>query len=249
MRTMSIVLRRDFRELRQSNAFRIIIIASAAITVAAAAGISIVLERQEWVGEAAAAPGLELITGLIAYFMPLLVLITFIWSFATLPITKEKVNGNIECLLATPLTPRSLWLGKCLAVFLPGYVISAIAALLVLLAVNLFAINPAAGHFVMPAPALLTGFIINPLLFFGLLAFIVLFSLAGSPDIAIAPSFILGFGLMIGLPLGLATGTVDPASWTFALWYLVGTAIVLVIVGCFSRLLTRQNIVLSGKGY
>lgn len=249
MRTTNIILNRDFRELRQSNAFRIIVIASAAITVAAAAGISVVLGRQEWVGEATAAPGLELITGLIAYFMPLLVLITFIWSFVNLPITKEKVNGNIECLLATPLTPRALWLGKCLAVFLPGYVISVIAALVVLLAVNLFAINPAAGHFVMPAPALLTGFIINPLLFFGLLAFIVLFSLAGNPEIAIAPSFILGFGLMIGLPLGLSTGAVDPASWGFALWYLVGTTIALVIVGCFSRLLTRQNIILSGKGY
>jgi len=246
---MSIVLRRDFRELRQSNAFRIIIIASALITVAAAAGISIVLSQQEWVAEAAAAPGLELITGLIAYFMPLLVLITFIWSFATLPVTKEKVNGNIECLLATPIKPATLWIGKCLAVFLPGYFISVIAALLVLLAVNLFAINPSAGHFVMPTPALLTGFIINPLLFFGLLAFIVLFSLTSSPDIAIAPSFILGFGLMIGLPMGITTGTIDPVSWAFALWYLAGTAIVLVIVGCFSRLLTRQNIVMSSKGY
>ena len=77
----------------------------------------------------------------------------------------------------------------------------------------------------------------------------VLFAIANNPEIAIAPSFILGFGLMMGLPIGLATGTIDVASWDFALWYLVGTAIVLVIVGCFSRLLTRQNIVLSGKGY
>ena len=246
---MSIILDRDFRELRQSNAFRIIVIVSVLITVAAAAAISVVLGRQEWIGEASARPGLDLIVSLIAYFMPLLILISFIWSFATLPITKEKVNGNIECLLATPLTPRALWLGKCLAVFLPGYAVSVIAALLVLLVVNLIAINPAAGCLILPAPALLTGFIINPLLFLGLLAFMVLFSLANNPEIATVPSFILGFGLMMGLPTGLATGAVDPASWGFALWYFVGTTFVWVIVGCFSRLLTRQNIVLSGKGY
>ena len=249
MRSISIILDRDFRELRQSNAFRIIVIVSVLITIAAATAISIVLGRQEWIGEAAAAPGLDLITSLIAYFMPLLILISFIWSFATLPVTKEKVNGNIECLLATPLTPRALWLGKCLAVFLPGYIISVSAALVVLLAVNLFAIVPAAGHVVLPLPAMLTGFIINPLLFFALLAFMVLFAIASNPEIAAAPSFILGFGLMMGLPTGLATGAVDPASWNFALWYLVGTAFVLVIVGLCSRLLTRQNIVLSGKGY
>ena len=248
MRAMSIILNRDFRELRQSNAFRIIVIVSVLIVIAAAAGISIVLGQQEWVGEAAAAPGLELITGLIAYFMPLLILISFIWSFATLPITREKINGNIECLLATPLTPRALWLGKCLAVFLPGYAVSVIAALLVLLAVNLFAINPSAGHFILPAPALLTGFIINPLLFLGLLAFMVLFAIANNPEIALAPSFILGFGLMMGLPIGLATGAVNVASWAFALWYLAGTAVVWAIILYLSRLLNKENIVLSSKG-
>ncbi|MFA5367795.1 MAG: ABC transporter permease [Dehalococcoidia bacterium] len=245
---MSIILHRDFRELRQSNAFRIIVIVSALITVAAATGISIVLSGQSWVGDATGEWALELITGLIAYFMPLLILITFIWSFATLPITREKINGNIECLLATPLTPRALWLGKCLAVFLPGYAVSVISALLVLLAVNLIAIHPATGCFILPAPALLTGFIINPLLFFGLLAFMVLFSIANNPEIAIAPSFILGFGLMMGLPIGLATGTIDVASWAFALWYFIGTAVVWAIVLYLSRLLSKENIVLSSKG-
>jgi ABC-2 type transport system permease protein len=245
---MSIILNRDFRELRQSNAFRIIVIVSVLIVIAAATGISIVLGRQEWIGEASAKPGLELIVSLIAYFMPLLILISFIWSFATLPITREKINGNIECLLATPLTPRALWLGKCLAVFLPGYAVSVIAALLVLLAVNLIAIHPAAGCFILPVPALLTGFIINPLLFFGLLAFMVLFAIANNPEIALAPSFILGFGLMMGLPIGLATGTIDVASWAFTLWYLAGTAVVWAIVLYLSRLLNKENIVLSSKG-
>ncbi|MFW6125683.1 MAG: ABC transporter permease [Chloroflexota bacterium] len=245
---MSIVLRRDCRELRQTNAFRIMVISAGAATVAAAAGISIVLGRQAWLGEEAARPLLELIMGLVAYFLPLFVLLAFIWVSASLPIVREKVNGTIECLLATPLRPGALWMGKCLAVFLPGFGVSVIATLLVVLAINLVTIYPATGYFVLPAPALLTGLVVNPLLFFGLLAFMVLVALASNPDIAIAPSFILGFGLMMGVPLGVALGAIDLASWAFALWYLAGTAVGWAVVGYLSRLLTTENIVLSGKG-
>jgi len=248
LRGMSIVLRRDFRELRQTNAFRVMVIVAGAVTVAAAAGISVALGRQAWLGEEAARPLLELIIALVAYFLPFLILIAFIWAFASLPIVREKVNGNIECLLATPLSPGALWMGKCLAIFLPGLGISAIATLLVVLAVNLITINPATGVFVLPAPALLTGLVINPLLFFGLLAFMLLFALAGNPDIAIAPSFLIGFGLMMGLPLGMALGAVNLASWAFALWYLAGTVVGWAVVGYLSRLLSREKIVLSSRG-
>jgi ABC-2 type transport system permease protein len=248
LKAMNIVLRRDFRELRQTNAFRIVAAASGAITIAGAAGISIALGRQEWLEQQAACSILETVLGLVVYFLPLLVLITFIWAFASLPITKEKVNGNIECLLATPLSPKAVWIGKSLAVFLPGYIISVAGTLIVLLAVNLGVILPATGELVLPAPVLLTGFLVNPLLFFALLLFIVLFSLAGSPDIAIGPSFLLGFGLMIGIPVALTTGALDLASWSFTLWYFTGTAVAWIIVLYLSRLLTKEKIVLSSKG-
>lgn len=248
MRRMSIVFQRDFRELRQTNAFLIMVIVFAVITITAAVSVSIVLSRQEWLGEEAARPMLELIIGLIAYFLPLFILITFIWAFASLPIIKEKVNGNIASLLATPLSPKEILIGKSLAIFLPGFAISVVSTLIVLLAVNFIAISPATGSFVLTAPLLVTGFLINPLMFFGLLLFIVLFSLANNPDIAIAPSFLIGFGLMIGIPLGVATGVINLASWSFSLWYLAGTTVIWIVVCCFSRLLTKENIVLSSKG-
>jgi hypothetical protein len=103
-------------------------------------------------------------------------------------------------------------------------------------------------RFVLPAPALITGFIVNSLLFFRLLAFIILFSLANNPDIAIVPSFVIGFDLTTGLPLVIATGVTDITSWAFTLWYFTGTAVICGVVGYLSRLLTRQNIVLSSKG-
>jgi hypothetical protein len=245
---MWIVFQRDYRELRQTNAFRVLVIISAVITITGSVVISLVISRQSWLGEPAARPILELIIGILAYFLPLFILMAFIWAFASLPVVQEKVHGNLDCLLATPLGTKEIWIAKSLAVFIPGFVISLAATLIMLLVVNLTVILPNAGEFILPAPVLLIGFLINPLLFFGLLAFIVLYSMASNPDIAIAPSFILGFGLMIGIPLGLATGTVDLASWTFALWYMAGTILIWVLIVYLSRLLTKEKVVLSSKG-
>jgi len=224
------------------------VIISAVITIGGAVGASIALSRQEWLRAEAAKPLLGLIMGLIVYFIPLFVLISFIWAFASLPITKEKVNGNIESLLVTPLSPKAIWMGKGLAIFLPGFIIAVVSTLVVVLAVNFAAIMPATGNFFLPAPVLLTGFLFNPLLFFGLLSFIVLFSLVSNPETAIAPSFLLGFGLMIGVPLGVATGAINLASWSFSLWYLAGAIVIWAVVCYLSRLLTKENIVLSSKG-
>ena len=100
----------------------------------------------------------------------------------------------------------------------------------------------------LPYSVMAAGFAANVLLMYGLLSFIILFSLANNPEVAIAPSFIIGFGIMVGIPLGLATGVVDLASWTFVLWYFLGTALAWVGIGYLLRMLTRENIVLSSKG-
>lgn len=248
MEKTSIIFKRDFRELRKTNTFLIISIVFSAVTIAIAVSVSIILHRQEWIGLGAARPVLELIVGLIAYFLPLTVLMTFIWAFSSLPVVKEKINGNISSLLATTLRPKEIWLGKSLAIFIPGYVISIISTMIVLLVVNLSVIVPATGNFLLPLPLFLVSLILNPLLLLGLLLFIILFSLANNPDIAIAPSFLVGFGLMMGIPLGIALGTINLVSWSFSLWYLAGVIIVWIIVFFLTRLLTKENIVLSSKG-
>jgi ABC-type transport system involved in multi-copper enzyme maturation permease subunit len=182
LRRISIVFHRDFKELRQTNTFLIISILSAIITVAASVIIIVVLRRQALPGKEIAGPMLELIIGLIAYFLPLFVIMTFIWAFSNLTIIREKVNGSIESLLATPLSPREIWIGKSIAIFLPGYIISTISTLIILLSVNFFVIIPATGNVILPTSALLISFLINPLLFLALLLFIVLFSMANNPD-------------------------------------------------------------------
>jgi ABC-2 type transport system permease protein len=241
-------MKRDYLELRQATAFRIILIVAAVITLAAALGISIALSRQPWLDVPEARPMLDLFIALVLYFLPFIILLSFIWSSASLPVTKEKVNGNIESLMATPLSPRDLWLGKSLAIYLPAYIISIAGSVIVVLAINLSAIVPATGAFVLPVPALVLGLVINPLMFLGLLLFMILFAMANNPDIALAPSFLIGFGLMMGMPVGLGLGKFDITSWDFALWYFLGTAALLAIVLSLTHMLTRQNIVLSSKG-
>ena len=248
MNGIGIIIKRDYREIRQATAFRIILGVAAIIALGAAMGISIALSRQTWLGEPDARPVLDLVVGLILYFIPLGILLSFIWSFGSLPVTKEKVNGNIESLMATPLSPLELWLGKSMAIFIPAYLISILVSAFVILVTNLIVIVPATGEFVLPFPSLVLGFAVNPLLFFALLLFMILFALSNNPDIALAPSFIIGFGLMIGVPVGLGLGIFDISSWSFALWYLLGAMVLFFVVLLLTPLLTRQNIVLSSKG-
>jgi ABC-2 type transport system permease protein len=248
LKKTGIIFKRDFRELKQTNTFRIISIIFAVITIAIAVSASIILSKQEWIGQKAAEPILGLIIGLITYFLPLTILMTFIWAFSSLPVVKEKVNGNIASLIATTLTPKEIWLGKSLAIFIPGYAISVISTMVVLLALNLSVIIPATGNFLFPLPLFLVTLVWNPLLLLGLLLFIILFSLAKNPDIAITPSFLVGFGLMMGIPLGMAMGKIDLTSWSFSLWYLAGVVIIWIAILILTRILTKENIVLSSKG-
>lgn len=243
-----IILKKDLNELRSSNAFRIICIAFLLITIAVSLTASIMLARREWISEKAAEPLLNIIIGLIAYFIPLAAIMTFIWGFSSLPVIKEKVNGNIASLIATTLTPGEVWMGKSLAIFIPGYIISVISTVLTIVTINLAAIMPATGNFIFPVPLFLVSLVWNPLLLLGTLLFIILFSLAGNPDIAFAPSFIVGFGLMMGIPIGMVKGSIDLVSWSFSLWYLAGTALVLIITFLLSMMLTKEKIMLSGKG-
>jgi len=236
LRKTGIIFQRDFGELKKTNTFLIISIAFSVITIAIAVSVSIILSRQEWIGQKAAEPMLGLIIGLITYFLPLTILMTFIWAFSGLPVVKEKVNGNIASLTATTLTPKEIWWGKSLAIFIPGYLISIISTMIVLLAINLSVIIPATGNFFLPLPLFLVSFIFNPLLLLGLLLFIILFSLANNPDIA------------MGIPLGMAMGKIDLASWSFSLWYLAGVVIVWIGIFILTRILTKENIVLSGRG-
>lgn len=243
---MLIILKRDFKEMRRSNAFLLMVILISIAAAAVIAGIGISLVNKAWLLEADARPVLTLIISLVVYFLPFFIIISFIWAFSSLPVIKEKANGNIANLLATPMKPWQFWIGKSMAIFLPGYVISLIYTLIVLVAINLIIISRPANIFIPPVPLILTGLVVNPLLFFCLILFIIFLSLVSGSQIAIAPSFIAGFGLMMGIPLGIMTGVIDLASWSFCLWYALATVACIIGIFFLSSRLTKENVILSG---
>ena len=58
--------------------------------------------------------------------------------FAFQSMTKEKSRGNIESLLATPVSVKNIWVAKSLAVFIPGMVLGEILTLAALLGSQLY---------------------------------------------------------------------------------------------------------------
>ena len=266
MRGMSAVLQRDLRDLLRTNAFRLIAIVFAVVTIGAAVGACIGLNswellEQELPWDEVNKPMLEIITRiitrliayfiitrLIAYFISFFALVSFIWAFTSEPITKEKADGNIESLLATPLSPRALWIGKSRAVFLPGFITAVVSTLIVLLAVNFAVVCPTTGNMVWSTPVLLMGFLINPLLFLSLALLIVLVSLAYSPAIGLMLSMFLGWGLMFGMGIASGVGAINLASWSFTLGYLAGAIVIGAVAFYLSRSISREKIILSSKG-
>jgi len=252
MTGMGAVLQRDLKDLLRTNAFRIVAIVFTVLTIGAAVGASIGLSRWEFLEQQPAAitkPALEFIMGPIVYFLTFFALISFIWAFTTDAITKEKANGNIEALLATPLSPKAIWIGKSLAIFLPGFAIGVISSLIVVLAVNFAAIHPATGNFVLPAPVLFTGFVANPLLFLGLTLLIVLITLAYNPNTGTTLSMMLGWGMLIAMGALIPLGKINLTSWwPFTLCYLAAAIVLVAVVFYLSRLLTKEKVVLSSKG-
>jgi hypothetical protein len=245
---IKVIFLSDFRQLRQTKAFLIVCLLLGAFTAIAAAILGVTLRKMEFLPTTEAAPILELITGLVSYFMPLLVLMTFIWSFFNLTILKEKIDGSLQSLLATPIRPWELWIAKSMAIFVPGYLFAAISTLILLWTINLTAAMPFLGYYIMPASLMWLGFIVNPLLLLAIQLLVVMLSLINNPDIGIAPTFLVGFGLMMGIPLGIATKVIDLASRTFCLYYLLAAVVLLAVNLFLCLLLTKENIILSGKG-
>lgn len=86
--------------------------------------------------------------------------------FMTVPVTRDKLNGTVAGLLATPLSPEAIIRGKSRAVFLPGF-LPAFFAPLFLLATRLF--TGGALHVTQATSAsFFTVCVVSPLFCYGL---------------------------------------------------------------------------------
>ncbi len=164
--------------------------------------------------------------------------------FSQYAVVIDKTKRSFESLLATPLTLRDVWLGKCTAMVVPGMTIALSVTLALMLLLNYLLVVPVAGTFVFPDPVMLaTGFLIVPLmtLFIILLIGIFQFTMTDArlPNAALS---------LIFMAVYMTTITEINARWNFSLIYLVITAVAGAATAVCSRLLTKEKVILSSKG-
>ncbi len=180
----------------------------------------------------------------VAYTLPLVLSMLFCSFLSAYSVIMDKAKRTLESLLATPLSLRQIWIGKSLAVALPGIVVTLVILFLALVVLNIVFIAPTVGGFIMPSVlSLVTALIIVPVMVF-LVVLIVSFL-----QLIMANPRIANFAYMaFFLGIYMSTITELAKSWDFSLIYLMITLLLTVVTLFLARFLTKEKVVLSSKG-
>lgn len=187
---------------------------------------------------------LELYLSLIMYTTCIICMGINMNVFAFQSITREKSRGNLESLLATPLTAKDIWAAKSLAVFIPGLVMGEVLTFAAMIAVNYIYFVPKMG-FIFTRWIGLSSFLAVPLVYLCLSLLVHLVGLSGKPATGniIAQIFLpIVLTLMINLVL---RNVLDAVSWPFTIANLGLAAVIAIIIIFLRPRLTRERIVLS----
>ena len=187
---------------------------------------------------------LELYLSLIMYTTCLVWLGVNLNVFAFQSMTREKSRGNIESLMATPLSVKDIWIAKSLAVFIPGMVLGEILTLAAMLAVNYIYFVPRIG-FVYTHWIGLSSFLAVPLIYLCLSLLVHLIGLTGKPatgNVVVQIFLPIVLTLMINL---MIRHILDTTSWPFTLVNFGIAAVIAIIVIFLQPRITRERIVLS----
>ena len=271
MRRTTVVYQRDASRLLKTSAFRIMAGLHAALSLGAGIGIGIALTRLHGriaaAGQAghpaaglpasavAGAPDVAalmreavgaILPGMAGLLEVSLAYLMLCWVLAGPLMTEEKASGTLVSLLATPLRPRELWLGKSLAVFVPGTVMAFVGyVLLVGVAEAWLSIATGTAQIVLPPAALVSGLVAMPLLLLELILLTIWSAIALTPDAAVIPSLFLGFAIMAGVPLGPQLWNIRLDSWSVAVFLLGVVAVAGLVLFVLGRLLGTERVVRS----
>jgi hypothetical protein len=256
-RRIAAVCGRDLGEIRKSPASKAIVIVFAALSVAVAIGAKLLLDRVLMAGagaDASVADGIvRKVVGAFllensSYGITMLPFSLLVWVFAGAIVMREKLTGNLETLLATPLSLPEIWLGKTLALSAMATGIGWLSGLLAVVAAHCV-VAATLGRFVflLSAPAIVAAFVLNPLFFSGMCALILIIALAKDADASLLPSFLIGMGAMIGLPVGIGTGAINIGSWAFCLYQTGASALLWCAVLAILFTTKKENVVLSAR--
>ena len=167
---------------------------------------------------------------------------TSVFSYQSL--VREKARGNIQSLLATPVSPRELWLGKSLAVFLPGLVFTIVLTIAVFFILNIIYFTGDTG-LVFTAWMAVSNLLAVPLLYFAVTMFVHIVGLVNKPVTANVIGQIF-LPLMANIMIQLAVRTsLGADSWLFAVILLGTTAVIACGMIPMYRNMKSETIMLS----
>lgn len=158
---------------------------------------------------------------------------------------KEKARGNIQSLLVTPLGLKDIWVGKSLAIFIPGLILTELLTVITLIVVNYIYFVPTVGFLFNPWIAI-TCFIVFPAMYlcFGLLVY--LMGLTGKPTNAnIVALVFLPLYVNVVVQLPLRSNFMDYTSWPFMLFNIGVTLIIAIILIILQFRISKEKVVLS----
>jgi ABC-2 type transport system permease protein len=234
--------------MKNSLRLRAVIIVSVGIVLICVIGCTVLLATQTIRPEMnAVTPNrsvLESSLSLIMYTTSFMSIGIYASVIAFQSMIREKSRGNIQALLATPITPGDIWLGKSLAVFLPGLVFTTVMTLATFLAINYIYFIPDMGFIVNPW-MIISNFIAVPLVYLAMTLLVHIIGLAGKPGTGnvIAQIFL---PVMIALMINLGVRDVlNAGSWLFMVILLGVAAVIGVIVQMLRPNLTAERIILS----
>ncbi|HEX7476066.1 MAG TPA: ABC transporter permease subunit [Dehalococcoidales bacterium] len=182
----------------------------------------------------------------LAYALPMIYSILVCTIFAQYSVVVDKAKRNIESLMVTPTSLRQIWMGKTLAVTVPSVVIGISVAIIGYVVLNIIAVEPKAGSFIVPSVfAIVTALIIVPALIFTIVSIVIYIQLViSNPRIA----NLVFTGIFLLLFFGTTTLSAAGIDINFGLIYL-GIIVLCAAISYFlSRSLTKERVILSSKG-
>ncbi|MFH1639319.1 MAG: ABC transporter permease subunit [Chloroflexota bacterium] len=179
----------------------------------------------------------------VYYTLPLVLSMLICGIFSAYAVILDKTKRTLESLLATPVSLREVWLGKSLAVALPGVAVALLVSSLALGAMNILIVMPSVGDFILPDMLpMITAHVIIPLLTFLVVTLVSLLQLITRNPRLANLTFTAVF-----LVIYFSTITELTASWDFSLIYLVVAALLAAVIFYLSRFLTRERVILSSR--
>lgn len=169
--------------------------------------------------------------------------ISYVTLFST-PLMKEKVRGRVEAVLATPTKPKTLWIGKTIALFIPGLIMGLLFTAVLTRAIYYLCMAPD-YKFVFDFWLTITSYVVIPVVYFTMSLIMNLIGLCGRVLDAAVIGIIFVAGVITVMINLAARDIVDARTWLFML---INLGIGLLFALCsihFKHFLQKERIVIS----